>query len=175
MIAFGRGLNAEALSPIQGGIDRSALFDEPRDLFVVVYLQALPRRCALDSAACLVDGRKESDIFLETNPDGTATWLNFNGEGMPVGHILHVAIATSEGEDLAAFRTRCAKVPGFPSTLFDVMAPSPNAYFGPLASALNAANPGTASIGDFCELIGQSPQAAIMKLGKSVAGVLGSR
>jgi len=174
LIAFGRGLNAEPLSPVQGGIDRSALFDQPRDLFIVVYLQALPRRCALDSAACLVDGRKPSDIFAEANPDGTAAWLNFNGEGIKPGRILHVAIVTSEGEDLSAFRTRCAKVPGFPTTLFDVMAPSPNMYFTPLAGALNAANPGTGSIGDFCELIGQSPEAAVMRLGQSVAGVLGS-
>jgi hypothetical protein len=175
LIAFGRGLSGEALSPALGGIDRSALFDKPRDLFMIIYLQPLPRRCALDSAACLIDGRKPSDIFLDTNDDGTAAWLNFNGAGMKPGQLLHVAIATSENEDLGSFRTRCAKVPGFPATLFDVMAPSQNQYFTPLAGALNAAHRGTGSIGDFCELIGEMPDAAIMRLGQSVAGVLGGR
>jgi hypothetical protein len=174
LIEFGRGLNGEALSPVLGGIDRSALFDRPRDLFIIVYLQALPRRCALDSPACLIGGRKPSDIFLETDASGAAAWLNFGGPGIKPGQLLHVAIATSELEDLTAFRTRCGNVPGFPRTLFDVMAPSPNAYFAPLTAALNAAHRGTGSIGDMCELIGEKPDAAIKKLGNSVAGVIGA-
>ena len=126
LIEFGRGLANEPLSPIQGGIERSALFDRPRDLFLVVYLQPLPRRCALGSADCMVDGRSPTDIFLETDASGNAAWLNFGGTGIRPGQLLHVAIATSEGEDLGSFRTRCGKVPGFPMALFDVMAPSPN-------------------------------------------------
>jgi hypothetical protein len=109
LIGFGKGLGEESLSPVQGGIERSALFDRPRDLFIVVYLQPLPRRCALDSADCLVDGRKPSDIFEETDANGDAAWLNFAGPGLKPGQILHVAVATSEGEDLARFRTRCAR------------------------------------------------------------------
>jgi hypothetical protein len=173
LIDFGRGLNAESLSPTQGGIERNALFDRPRSLFIVVYLQPLPRRCAMDSAACLVDGRKPSDIFLETDANGEAAWLNFAGPGIRPERVLHVAIATSENENLAQFRTRCADVPGFPHNLFDVMAPSPNAYFGPLKDTMNAAQRGTGTFADFCELIGDHPDAAIMRLGTSVAGVLG--
>ena len=175
VIGFGRGINAESLSPALGGIDRSALFDEPRDLFIVLYLQPLPRRCAMDSTACLVDGRRPSDIFVEKGANDTATWLKFAGPGINVGQVLHVAVATSEGENLDAFRTRCGEVPGFPRTLFDVMAPSSNSYFGPLSAELNAVNRGTGNMGDFCELIGERPEAAIMKLGTSVAGVLGRR
>ena len=173
VIEFGRGLNGEALSPLQGGIERNALFDRPRDLFIVVYLQPLPRRCAMDSANCLVDGRKPTDIFAETDANGAAAWLNFAGPGIKPGQVLHVAIATSENEDLNQFRARCAEVPGFPLNLFDVMAPSPNAYFRPLADAMNAAHKGTGSMGDFCELIGDHPDTAIMRLGNSVAGVIG--
>jgi len=121
----------------------------------------------------MVDGRNPTDIFLETDAQGNAAWLNFGSTGIKPGQLLHVAIATSEGEDLGAFRTRCGKVPGFPMALFDVMAPSPNAYFGPLTSALNNAHRGTGSMGDLCELIGEKPEAAMMKLGTSVAGVLG--
>ena len=142
---------------------------------IALTTQALPRRCELNSQACLVDGRRPADIFLETDADGNAAWLNFQGPGIKAGQLLHVAIATREGEDLAAFRKRCADVPGFPLTLFDVMAPSPNAYFTPLADVLNSAHRGTGSIGDFCELIGQKPEAAMMKLGNSVAGVLGAQ
>jgi hypothetical protein len=174
LIDFGRGLDDEVLSPIQGGLQRSALFDMPRDLFIVIYLQALPRRCAMDSANCLVDGRRPSDIFTETDGNGAAAWLKFAGTGISPKRVLHVAIATAEGESLSAFRDRCGKVPGFPKTLFDVMSPSPNAYFKPLTDALNAANAGTGSRGDFCELIGQNPELAVKKLGNSVAGVIGS-
>jgi len=174
VIEFGRGLGGEPLSAVQGGIERSALFDRPRDLFIVLYLQPLPRRCALATTDCLVDGRSPADIFTETKPDGTAAWLNFNGTGVLPDQVLHVAIATKEQEDLSAFRTRCMKVPGFPTTLFDVIAPSPNAYFGPLTGLLNNANRGTGTIGDFCELIGEKPDAAMMRLGTSVAGLLGN-
>jgi hypothetical protein len=173
LIGFGRGLGGEALSPALGGVERSALFDKPRTLFIIIYLQSLPRRCALDSAACLVDGRKPTDIFLETDASGAAAWLNFAGPGIKPEQILHVAIATSETESVEAFRARCGEVPGFRRTLFDVMAPSPNAYFGPLTTALNAAHRGTGAMGDLCEMIGSAPEEAIMKLGTSVAGVLG--
>jgi hypothetical protein len=175
LIEFGRGLNDEPLSPIQGGLLRSELFDKPRDLFIIVYLQPLPRRCALDSADCLVGGRRPTDIFTETATDGSAAWLNFAGPGIPPERILHVSIATTEGENIGAFRQRCGEVPGFPKTLFDVMAPSPNAYFRPLADRLNAVHRGTGSLGDFCELIGNNPELAVKKLGNSVAAVIGSR
>jgi hypothetical protein len=176
LIGFGRGLGGEALPPSLGGIDRSALFDRPRDLFIVIYLQPLPRACDLGSPVCLVDGRTPTDIFLEVDSStGNAKWLDFQGNGgIKPGQLLHVAIATKEQEDLPSFRKRCSDVPGFPLTLFDVMAPSPNAYFTPLTTALNAAHRGTGSIGDFCELIGEKPEAAMMKLGNSVAGVLGA-
>ncbi len=49
LIEFGRGLNAAALPPELGGIDRSAFFSVPHDLFIIVYLQPMPRRCALGS------------------------------------------------------------------------------------------------------------------------------
>jgi len=173
LIEFGRGLGDEPLSPTQGGIQRSALFDRPRDLFIVVYLQPLPRRCAMDSANCRVDGRLPTEILSETDADGAAKWLNFAGPGINAEQLLHVSIATSEGESLDSFRTRCADVPGFPRTLFDVMAPSPNAYFKPLMDGLNAAHPGTGSMGDFCELIGEKPDVAVRRLGNSVASVLG--
>jgi hypothetical protein len=53
------------------------------------------------------------------------------------------------------------------------MAPSPNAYFKPLSDAMNAAHHGTGTFADFCELIGDHPDATIMRLGNSVAGVIG--
>src|SRR4051812_2522589 len=121
LIEFGRGLGGEELSPLQGGIDRGALFDRPRNLFIVVYLQPLPRRCALNSAPCLVDGRSPADIFSETDSSGAATWLNFAGPGINAAQLLHVSIATSEEESLGAFRARCGEVPGLESKLFDVM------------------------------------------------------
>jgi hypothetical protein len=171
VIGFGQGLNAAALPPSLGGIDRSALFDRPRDLFIVIYLQPLPRRCALPSTPCNVDGRSPTDIFLDTGADGGTSWLSFASGSISPEQVVQVSIATSEGESESAFQTRCKAVPGFPLNVFDVIGPSPNAYFTPLMAALNAAHPGTGHSGDFCELIGQSPQAAIATLGNSVAAV----
>ena len=45
----------------------------------------------------------------------------------------------------------------------------------PLMLSLNGANRGTGHIGDFCELIAENPEAAVKKLGTSVAAVVGSR
>jgi hypothetical protein len=171
LIEFGRGIGTNALPPELGGIDRNALFDRPRDLFIVVYLQSLPRRCALDSAACQVDGRAPEQIFLDAGPDGGATWLSFASGSMPVGQVVHAAIATSEGEDLATFRTRCAAVDGFPLNLFDVIEPSPNSFFTPLASGLEGAHSGTGHFVDLCTMIGSSPDAAIRSLGNALAAV----
>jgi hypothetical protein len=171
LIGFGAGLNAAALPPALGGIDRSALFDQPHDLFIVVYLQPLPRRCALPSAACNVNGQSPTDTFLATGADGGASWLTFASGSISPEQVVQVSIATSEGESEAAFQTRCTAVPGFPLNDLDVIGPSPNAYFTPLMAALNAAHPGTGHSGDFCNLIGSSPQAAIKALGDAVAAV----
>ena len=174
LIGFGRGLGFEALPAEAGGISRSALFDRPRDLFLVVYLQPLDRHCALASDGCRIEGRALSDVLLETNPSGGAAWLSFaDGSSIRPEQVLHVAIATAEGESVDAFRTRCGAVPGFPRAAFDVIEPGANSYFGPLLSGLNATHPGTGHQGDFCELIGTSPESAIKKLGNNVAAVAG--
>jgi hypothetical protein len=175
VIKFGQGLGGEALPARLGGIDRNALFDKPRDLFIVIYLQPLGRRCAVDSAACRVDGVAPADILSRTDDAGNAAWLKFSGSGIPAGQVVHVAIATTEGESLLAFRKRCEAVPGFPHSAFDVIEPSSNPFFVPLMLSLNNAHRGTGHIGDFCELIGENPEAAVKKLGTRVASVVDTR
>jgi hypothetical protein len=172
VIEFGEGLNAFELPSSLGGIDRSALFDTPLDLFIVIYLQPLPRHCALSDVACQVNGRAPNDIFVDTNADGTASWLTFANGGMMPSRVVQAAIATPEGVSETDFETKCKAVNGFQSSDFDVTGPSPNAYFGPLMADLNAANPGTGQSADFCTLVGSMPNAAIQALGSSIAGVL---
>ena len=171
LIAFGQGLNSAALPPQYGGIDRSAFFDSPHDLFIVVYLQPVARRCALPSDACNVNGRSPTDIFLDKDGDGGVTWLSFTNGSISPSQVVQVAIATAEGQSQADFETKCKAVTGFPLNVLDDIGPSPNAYFTPLLAALNAANPGTGQSADFCELIGSKPDAAIQKLGSSVASL----
>jgi hypothetical protein len=172
VIDFGEGLNAFQLPPELGGIDRSALFDSPLDLFIVVYLQPLPRHCALSDAACQVNGRAPNDIFLDTNADGTASWLTFANGGMMPSRVVQAAIATPEGVSESDFDAKCTAVNGFQVSDFYVIGPSPNAYFQPLMADLNAANPGTGQSADFCSLVGSMPAAAIQALGSGIAGVL---
>lgn len=174
VIGFGSGIGAAALPPELGGLDRSALFDQPRDLFIVVYLQPLPRRCALGGSDCLVGGRSPVDIFTEVGSDGGLAWLKYPVGSLRPEQVVHVSIATSEGESIEAFRKRCAAVPGFPQNLFDVIAPSDNAYFTPLMNALDSAHRGTGAVGDLCNLIGAKPDDAIKALGNSVAAVAGT-
>jgi hypothetical protein len=172
LIAFGQGLNSATLPPELGGIDRSAFFDSPRDLFIVVYLQPLARRCALPSDACNVNGRSPPDIFLDTDGTGGVTWLSFSsGTSISPSQVVQVAITTAEGQNETDFESKCKAVTGFPLSLFDVIGPSANLYFTPLMAALNAAHPGTGQSGDFCQLIGSMPTAAIQNLGSSVAAL----
>lgn len=172
VIEFGEGLNAFQLPPQLGGIDRSALFSAPLDLFIVIYLQPLPRHCALSDAACQVNGRAPNDIFLDTNADGTASWLTFASGGMMPSRVVQAAIATPEGVSESDFEAKCKMVNGFQTVDFDVIGPSPSAYFQPLMADLNAANPGTGQSADFCSLVGSMPTGAIQALGSGIAGVL---
>ena len=170
LIGFGQGLYAAALPPDLGGIDRSAFFDSPRDLFIVVYLQPVPRRCQLPSDACNVNGRSPTDIFLDTDGNGGVSWLSFSsGTSISPSQVVQVAVATAEGESQTDFENGCKAVTGFPLNVLDDIGPSPNLYFTPLMAALNAAYPGTGQSADFCQLIGSKPDAAIQKLGSSVA------
>jgi hypothetical protein len=174
VIEFGNGIGAAPLPVDLGGLDRSALFDRPRDLFIVVYLQPLGRRCALGGPNCLVDGRAPNDVFTDVAADGSLTWLKYPVGTLRPEQVVQVAIATTEGEPIDTFRKRCAAIPGFPKNLFDVIAPSDNSYFTPLMQDLNSAHRGTGAIGDFCSLIGAKPDDAIHALGNSVAAVAGS-
>jgi hypothetical protein len=171
LIDFGRNLNSVSLPPDLGGIDRGAFFAVPHDLFIVVYLQPLSRRCALGTPACNIDGRSPADIFRDTNADGTVSWLSFASGGILPEQVVHVSIATSENETETAFAARCGALPGFPRNLLDVMEPSSNSFFTPLMSALNAAHPGTGQKADFCEIIDGKAAQNIIALGSSVAAL----
>lgn len=155
IVPVGQALDDAHLPPELGGIDGQAFFDRPRNLFVVVYLQPLARRCNLTDPQCQIGGRSPADIFTASAPDGTASWLHYASGGMPVQQIVHVAIATTEGESPDGFIQRCSGVNGFPKALLDVMEPSPTSYFKPLLAALNAANPGTGQSADLCDLLGE--------------------
>jgi hypothetical protein len=171
VVEFGRGLNAASLPAVLGGIDRSAFFDVPHNLFIVVYLQPLPRRCALGTDACNVDGRSPTDIFTEKDASGNATWLSFTNDGMPVEKVVQLSIATSEGQSESDFVAACKGVAGFPTSALDVISPSPNAYFTPLMSALNAAHGGTGHSGDFCTLLGSKAADTLNPLADAVASL----
>ena len=176
VIEFGRGLNVASLPPQLGGIDRSAFFDVPHDLFIVVYLQPLPRRCAIGTDACNVDGRSPTDIFTETDGNGNAAWLAFTNGGIPPAQVVQLSVATSEMQSSAVFEAACKAVPGFPAADIDIIGPSSNAFFTPLMSALNAAHAGTGHSGDFCTLVGSGDPAtnALNALADSVAALAAS-
>jgi hypothetical protein len=74
--------------------------------------------------------------------------------------------ATPEGGDLAAMRTHCLSVPGFPATGLDVLAPSPNPFFDPLTDRMNAVEDLLATRVDLCDALGNGAVTGWNDLGK---------
>ena len=174
LIGFGQGLGGEDLPPTLGGIERSALFDQPRDLFIVVYLQPLPRRCDLGSPACLVDGRSPTAIFMETDVAAT-----------PPGSTSRVPASSRRSCCTSRSRRRARRSaivpealrgrPGFPAHAVRRDGAVAERLLHAAHDRAEQRAPGHRHLGDFCELIGKDPAAAMMKLGNNVAGVLGAQ
>jgi hypothetical protein len=173
VVSLGAAISNARLPPELGGLDGQDFFDRPRSLFLVVYLQPLARPCAITDAACQVNGRSVSDILTEADGDGKARWLQYRTGGMPIENIVHVAIDTKEGESVASFRSRCGNIPMFPKNLFDVMEPSPAAYYGPLVTALGHAHSGTGQSADLCDLFGAEGELDIVRLSAQIASMAG--
>jgi hypothetical protein len=173
LVSLGAALGQARLPAELDGLDSQDFFDRPTSLFIVVYLQPLARKCGLSDATCQVNGRSAADIFTEVGSDGLASWLQYSGGGMPIANIVHVAIATKEGETVDAFRARCGAVTGFPRALFDVMEPSPVSYYEPLVTALNAAHPGTGQRADLCALLGADGTGLLANLAGQIAAMAG--
>lgn len=171
LVRLGREIGRAALPPGGGGIERDTFFDQPRNLFIVVSFESLGRRCGLSDPACAVDGRAPDAVFTAAEADGTASWLRFLKGGLRLSQVVHVAVATREGEAVDAFRARCREVPGFPVNLFDVIEPSAHVYFDPLLAALGAANPGTGQQADLCDLLGSDTDLAVRSLAIAIASL----
>jgi len=171
LLALGHDLTGVRLPAEQGGLANADFFDRPHALFAVVYLQPLARRCAATDPACGSDGQAPATLFSARDAMGGATWLHYQSGFMPAKNIIQISIATSEDESAEAFRKRCGALPGFPRALFDVIEPSPLAYFTPLMKALNAAQPGTGQTFDFCRIVGTSDDKELFRLVSSIAAV----
>ena len=94
--------------------------------FLVVLIDTGPRPLA--SSAC------PNEVDFGPDP---ARWANFAGYTLPRIATRFAFVSTSEAEVPDQMRARCLATPGFPSGAADSLAPSPVAFFGPLAAGLD--------------------------------------
>ncbi|HZR08094.1 MAG TPA: hypothetical protein VFA79_05895 [Myxococcales bacterium] len=93
-----------------------------------------------------LSGCTDSQMLWLTDPQ---QWALF---GRPIrrGQTHFLLLGTSETESMDAMRTRCASVSGFPTTALDALAPSAAAFFGPMATQMNATSGDLATSVDLC-------------------------
>lgn len=139
------------------------LFDGTPDLFIVGTITHLARPCGADDESCGLDGQLPAAYFT-AEADGKAKWLNV-GDGLPVANIFHVSFTTKEAESEEAFFSRCRGVTGFPQAHLDLLAPSPHAYYEPLATIAG----GRFIREDLCTMLGVTRKARLLLLARSLA------
>ena len=89
-----------------------------------------------------------------------ALWASTSGQWALGGAFTHreqihfLLIATPESGTPDTMRAHCTAVSGFPTVVLDALAPSANAFFDPLTSALNGASAGLATRVDLCDALG---------------------
>lgn len=152
--------------PGQSGL---RVFGEAPDLVVVVHFDALSRKAGLDDRAC--DGAMR---LAERTEDGSAAWLRYTSGSVKADRVFHWFVATDEGIDRSAFVDRCRKVGGFPTTILDVLEPSAEVLYGPLASAI-ASGGGSARVMPLCQMFDAAMERDFFVTGlNEVASSVGS-
>jgi hypothetical protein len=131
----------------------------PASRLVVVYVDLLPRECALEG--CDIDGTPIADYF-SAEEGGSLSWLSIAGQSLPADSVTHLAVVTDEsGEARPDFVARCLAEPGFRLAAIDFMTPSPNAYFAPFVARLGKASAKRASLIDACSAFAADGPALI--------------
>lgn len=123
-------------------------FAEPAAALVVGFLDSAARPSGLDSSACEHAGYAPTQL-LGADPAQWARWSA--APPLPRAHVRFLISATPETENFEEMQRRCLALPGFPESAADVLAPSPEPFFDPLAQRLTLLDPGLAIRTDLCD------------------------
>lgn len=169
---LGRELDTRPIyRPTAADTDARAYFSEPTDGFVILYFSASPRRCAMGSSSCAIEGTDPVDYFTDTDGAGV-TWLELpGGASLPRGKVFHGAIVTAENVDYQTFYDTCSTLPNFPVAKLDVMQPSPDEFFGPFVDEVNAAG-GVAHYTDLCDAMSRRMETSVSQIAAAIRSML---
>lgn len=147
-------------------------FGRAPDLVVVMHLDSLARASGLSDPAC-----SSASAFSAQDESGVATWLNYpqpakSGlSGVMFDRVFHWFVATDEAVDDATFLDRCRRVEGFPSTILDLIEPSPRSLYDPLAAQIDGSG-GAAARQSFCSMFAEADRAEFFQ---RELGIIASR
>jgi hypothetical protein len=134
LIGMGRSLTdltTDYPPNLPGSSGRSVFGNKP-DIVLVVHFDERARRSGIDDAAC-ADAHS-----MGVESDGLAPWLAYADGPMESEKVIHWFFTTEEGIDREHFIAGCKQYEGFPTSTLDIMEPSPNLFYGPLASEVRS-------------------------------------
>lgn len=134
--------------PQLSGTNNARVFSTAPDLVLVVHLDGLPRRTGLADTQCA-----SAEVMAQTLGDDTAAWLSYVDRRVPLSRVVHWFVATEEGMDRSTFVERCRRFEAFPTDVLDVLEPSAQALYTPLAERIQQGG-GVATFFPMCEMLG---------------------
>lgn len=159
-----------AYPPEIGGTSGLRVFGEAPDAVVVLHLDSLARRAAFDGSTCA-----SASKLAEVNGDGHATWLAYSAGAVKADRVFHWFVYTDEGVDRDTFVERCRREEGFPVSVLDLLEPSAQILYQPLAEAITASG-GRADQISLCAMLSPSKEQAFLDARiRSVASSVGAR
>jgi hypothetical protein len=116
--------------PELNGVSARSVFGQKPDLVLVVHFDERARRTSLEDAACA------NAHALGVESGDSAPWLQYADGAMPSEKIVHWFFTTDEGVDRETFIAHCKQFEGFPTSVLDIIEPSPNLMWRPLAQEI---------------------------------------
>jgi hypothetical protein len=171
LLAAGRDLGAllTEYPPELGGESGRRIFGAAPDLVVVIHLDSLARRIGREDAPCA-----QAAALSAGGADEPAAWLAYAEGAVPLSQIHHWFIATEEGIDRPALEARCRAAEDLPAQILDVIEPSAERLFQPVAEEVRAAG-GSAMQTALCRMFPRSDRdAAFTELVQEVSARAGT-
>lgn len=142
--------------PAPAGCATATLLDVGKRLFTLGVFSAVPGALmvgVVDHGArpAGIDTCGDPGAALSADP---ACWANFAGTVLPRVQTRFAFFATPETVSTSDMRTSCLSVPGIPLQSIDVLEASAAAFFDPLSTEMDVAQPGLATRFDLCESFG---------------------
>lgn len=143
LVSIGKNLtdlNTDYPPDLPGRSGRS-IFNLKPDIVLVVHFDERARRSALSDSVC----NSAHELSAKTDDD-LAPWLHYADGSMPAEKIVHWFFTTDEGVERDVFIADCKQYEGFPTSVLDIIEPSANLMWRPLAAELADADQNVVSL-----------------------------